>query len=156
MKNVIVTVEKSENNYSACIETLWGCVTTGKTMSELKRNMYEAVEFHLEGMVEDGIAIPEPFNEEYQLVFRFDTECLLTHYKGIFTNSALERMTGINQRQLQRYASGRSRPMKPQQMKIQKALHRLGGFGCLIMLFSISIHLIPKLFPHSIAFIETS
>ena len=58
--------------------------------------------------------------------YHIDTESLLTCYKGIFTNSALERMTGINQRQLQRYASGKSRPMKPQQMKIQKALHRLG------------------------------
>jgi len=127
MKNIIVTVEKSVNNYSACIETLLGCVTTGKTMDELKRNMYEAVEFHLEGMVEDGDDIPEPFKKEYRLVFRFDTENLLTHYKGIITNSALERLTGINQRQLQRYASGKSRPMRPQQMKIQKALHRLGA-----------------------------
>ena len=126
MKNVIVTVEKSENNYSAFIETLLGCVTTGKTMDELKRNMYEAVEFHLEGMAEDGIDIPDPFNEKYRLVFRFDTESLLTHYKGIITNSALERLTGINQRQLQRYATGKTRPMRPQQMKIQKALHRLG------------------------------
>ena len=126
MKNVIVTVEKSENNYSAFIETLLGCVTTGKTMDELRHNMYEAVEFHLEGMIEDGIDIPEPFKGKYRLVFRFDTECLLAHYKGIFTNSALERLTGINQRQLQRYASGKSRPMRPQQIKIQKALHRLG------------------------------
>jgi adenine-specific DNA-methyltransferase len=30
------------------------------------------------------------------------------------------------------------------------------GCGCIIMLFSISIDLIPKLFPHSIAFIEAS
>jgi predicted RNase H-like HicB family nuclease len=126
MNNITVTVEQSENNYSACIEILPGCVTTGKTMSELKRNMYEAVEFHLEGMTEDKIDIPEPFNEEYKLIFRFDTECLLAHYKGIITNSALERLTGINQRQLQRYASGKSRPMRPQQIKIQKALHRLG------------------------------
>jgi hypothetical protein len=95
-------------------------------MEQLKRNMYEAVEFHLEGMAEDKIDIPEPFNSKYHLVFRFDTECLLTHYKGIITSSALERLTGINQRQLQRYASGKSRPMRPQQIKIQKALHRLG------------------------------
>ena len=126
MKNVIVTVEKSENNYSAYIEALLGCVSTGKSFADLKKNIKEAVEFHLEGMIEDGVEIPEPFNKEYQLVFRFDAENLLTHYKGIFTNSALERLTGINQRQLQRYASGKSRPMRPQQMKIQKALHRLG------------------------------
>jgi hypothetical protein len=108
------------------METLLGCVSTGKSFADLKKNMKEAVEFHLEGMIEDGYDIPEPFNKEYQLVFRFDTESLLTHYRGIFTNSALERLTGINQRQLQRYASGKSRPMRPQSMKIQKALHRLG------------------------------
>jgi len=126
MKSVIVTVEMTDNNYSAYIEDLPGCVTTGKTIDELKRNMHEAIEFHLEGMVEDKIDVPDSFNEEYRLVFRFDTKCLLAHYKGIITNSALERLTGINQRQLQRYASGKTIPLRPQQMKIQKALHRLG------------------------------
>ena len=126
MENIVVTVEMGENNYSAYIETLPGCVTTGKSMDELKANMYEAIEGHIEVSREHGDFIPEVFDGEYRLTFRFDAECLLTHYKGIFTNSALERLTGINQRQLQRYATGKSRPMKPQSMKIQKALHRLG------------------------------
>ena len=126
MNNVIVTVEKTENNYSAYMEALPGCVTTGKTMDELKVNMQEAIEGHIDVSREFGDKIPEVFDGEYRLVFRFDTECLLTHYKGIITNSALERLTGINQRQLQRYASGKTRPMRLQQMKIQKALHRLG------------------------------
>jgi len=127
MKNVIVTVEMTDNNYSAHIESLPGCVTTGKSMDEIKTNMQEAIEGHLEVSREFGDKIPVEFEDEYRLVFRFDAESLLSHYKGIFTNSALERLTGINQRQLQRYASGKSRPMRPQQMKIQKALHRLGG-----------------------------
>jgi len=126
MKNVEVIVEMTENNYSAYIEALPGCVTTGKSMNELKANMREAVEAHIELSREYGDRIPEEFEGEYRLTFRFDAESLLTHYKGIFTNSALERLTGINQRQLQRYATGKSRPMRPQSLKIQKALHRLG------------------------------
>ena len=126
MENVVVTVEMTENNYSAFVEALPGCVTTGKNMDEIKANMHEAIEAHIELSREHGDFIPEEFDGGYRLVFRFDTECLLTHYRGIFTNSALERLTGINQRQLQRYASGKSRPMRPQSMKIQKALHRLG------------------------------
>ena len=126
MKDIIVTVEQSENNYSACIEILPGCVTTGKTMEQIKHDMYEAVEGHIEVSREFGDYIPPEFDGEYRLVFRFDTESLLSYYKGIITNSALERLTGINQRQLQRYASGKTRPMRPQQIKIQKALHRLG------------------------------
>ena len=102
MESVAVTVEMTENNYSAYTETLPGCVTTGKSMDELKDNMYDAVEAHIELSREHGDKTPVAFDGEYRLVFRFDSESLLTHYKGIFTNSALERMTGINQRQLQR------------------------------------------------------
>ena len=126
MKNVIVTVELTDNNYSAYIESLPGCVTTGKSINELKANMQEAIDGHLEVSKEFGDSIPDEFTGEYRLIFRFDAESLLNHYKGIFTNSALERLTGINQRQLQRYASGKTRPMKPQAQKIQSALHRLG------------------------------
>lgn len=126
MEKIVVTVELSENNYSAYLENLPGCVSTGKTFDELKNNIREAVEFHLAGMHEDGDDIPEPFTKEYQFVFRFDPQSLLQHYNGIFTNSALERITGINQRQLQRYASGVSKPRRLQADKIENALHRLG------------------------------
>lgn len=126
MVKVVVTVELSENNYSAFLESLPGCASTGKSFDELKRNITEAVEFHLEGMREDGDYIPEPFTKKYQLVFRFDPESLLQHYNGIFTNAALERITGINQRQLQRYASGISKPRRQQAEKIENALHKLG------------------------------
>ena len=50
----------------------------------------------------------------------------MQHYDGIITNAALERITGINQRQLQRYASGVSRPRLKQAKKIEKALHDIG------------------------------
>ena len=126
MENVVVTVELSENNYSAYLEELPGCVSTGKTFDDLKENISEAVAFHLEGMREDGDELPEIFTKEYQFTFHFNPQSLLQRYNGIFTNAALERMTGINQRQLQRYASGASKPLRPQAEKIENALHRLG------------------------------
>jgi len=55
-----VIVEKSENNYGAWAPDLPGCVTTGQTVEETLANMREAIEFHLEGMREDGEPIPEP------------------------------------------------------------------------------------------------
>lgn len=124
MEKVIVTVEMSDNNYAAYLEKLPGCVSTGKTFDELKKHVSEAVEFHLEGMREDGDDIP--FSSDYELVYKFDTESLLKHYSGIFTNASLERLTGINQRQLQRYSSGISRPREIQAHRIQTALHHLG------------------------------
>ena len=124
MEKVLVTVELSDNNYSAYLERLPGCVSVGKTFDELKENIAEAVEFHIEGMLEDGEEVP--FGREYELVFKFDAESLLQHYNGILTNSSLERLTGINQRQLQRYASGASKPRNIQSLRIKRGLHRLG------------------------------
>jgi len=125
MKTVLVTVELTNNNYSAYLEQLPGCVSTGKTFEELQKNMAEAVEFHLEGMREDGDTIP--FDEtDYRLAYQFDSRSLLQHYDGVFTHAALERLTGINQRQLQRYASGISKPRSRQAAKISSALHCLG------------------------------
>jgi predicted RNase H-like HicB family nuclease len=127
MEKIVVTVGMTENNYSAHVKIGDGiAVATGKTFEELKKQMNEAVEFHLEGMREDDDEIPEIFNSEYELVFHFDPESLLMHYNGIFTNASLERLTGINQRQLQRYASGVSKPRPEQANKITNALHDLG------------------------------
>lgn len=61
-----------------------------------------------------------------KLVYRFDTVSLLNYYKGIITNAALERMTGIDQNQLQHYATGLKKPRRPQAKKIEHALHELG------------------------------
>jgi hypothetical protein len=46
-------------------------------------------------------------------------ESLFEYYKGVFTKSALERITGINQRQLQHYSSGLKKPRLAQKQKIQ-------------------------------------
>jgi len=53
-----IVIEKADNNYSAYVPDLPGCVTTGKTIDEVERNIKEAVEFHLEGLKEDGLPIP--------------------------------------------------------------------------------------------------
>ena len=126
MDRVFVTVEVTENNYAAYMEDLPGCTSTGKTFRELKTNITEAVTGHLEVSKEFGDEIPEKFTGQFELVFRFDTQSLLQHYRGIFTNAALQRITGINQRQLQHYATGTSRPRPEQARRIETALHLLG------------------------------
>lgn len=127
MEKVFITVGMTEKNYSAHVEVGDGVVVaTGKIFDELKAQMEEALDFHLEGMREDGESVPMVFESDYELVFQFDPESLLRHYNGIFTNAALERLTGINQKQLQRYATGVSKPRKEQAKKIEIALHNLG------------------------------
>lgn len=54
-----IVIEKAENNYSAYVPDLPGCVATGVTVEETESQIREAIEFHLEGMREDGTAIPQ-------------------------------------------------------------------------------------------------
>lgn len=56
----LVVVEKSPRNYSAYSPDVSGCIATGRTLSETTSNMREALEGHLEVMVEYGDPVPEP------------------------------------------------------------------------------------------------
>jgi predicted RNase H-like HicB family nuclease len=47
-------------NYSACSPDVLGCVATGDTIDEVKREMREALALHLRGMAEDRLPLPEP------------------------------------------------------------------------------------------------
>lgn len=60
MHRFLVITEKANGNYSSCSPDLPGCVATGETREDSKRNMYEAIQFHLEGLREGDLPIPEP------------------------------------------------------------------------------------------------
>jgi predicted RNase H-like HicB family nuclease len=53
-----IVVEKTANNYSAYVPDLPGCVATGNTIEETESQIREAIEFHIEGMIEDGLPVP--------------------------------------------------------------------------------------------------
>jgi len=55
-----VVIEQAGSNYSAYVPDLPGCVATGDTKEEVEREIREAIEFHIEGMREDGLPIPTP------------------------------------------------------------------------------------------------
>ena len=55
-----VVLEKAENNYSAYVPDLPGCVATGSTVEETEYEIREAISFHIEGLREDGLPIPQP------------------------------------------------------------------------------------------------
>lgn len=55
-----VVIEKAEGNYSAYVPDLPGCVATGATIQGVESEIREAIAFHIEGMREDGLPIPEP------------------------------------------------------------------------------------------------
>ena len=59
MYRFLVVIEKANNNYSAYSPDLPGCVATGATHKDAEKNMYEAIEMHIQGLLEDKLPIPE-------------------------------------------------------------------------------------------------
>jgi predicted RNase H-like HicB family nuclease len=55
-----IVIEKADGNYSAYVPDLPGCVATGDTVEETEKSIRQAIGLHLEGMREDGLAIPRP------------------------------------------------------------------------------------------------
>lgn len=60
MSRYLYILEETETGFSAYAPDLRGCVATGETREEVAENMRQAIEFHLEGMREEGYPIPQP------------------------------------------------------------------------------------------------
>ena len=60
MAEYTIIIERAEGNYSAYCPDLPGCIATGSTVEETTQRMKEAIKFHLEGLKDGKIAIPEP------------------------------------------------------------------------------------------------
>ena len=61
--NYVVVYEKSATGWAAYVPDLPGVVTTGGTKAEVRSLILEAIEFHLDGLKEDQLPIPEPSTE---------------------------------------------------------------------------------------------
>jgi len=56
----MVVVEKGANSFGAYVPDLPGCIATGESREEVLNLIREAIEFHIEGLREDGQPIPVP------------------------------------------------------------------------------------------------
>lgn len=110
-------IERSKDAYWAFIPELEGVSGVGETVQEAKQSMLEGLSLQQE--------LGNLSNQAYVITYHFDVESLLNYFKGILTNAAFERLTGINQMQMSHYANGLKKPRKAQRQKIERALHEL-------------------------------
>jgi predicted RNase H-like HicB family nuclease len=59
MRRFLVVIEPTDTGFSAYSPDIPGCVATGTTREETEQNMHEAIQFHVDGLREDRLAIPE-------------------------------------------------------------------------------------------------
>ncbi len=55
-----IVIEKGQENNLAYVRDLLSCVPTGTTVGDTEKNIKEAISFHIDGLKEDGLTIPEP------------------------------------------------------------------------------------------------
>jgi predicted RNase H-like HicB family nuclease len=62
VKNYSIVIEETSTGYSAYSPDLPGCIATGANREEVEANMREAIDFHIEGLKEEGYEVPKPGN----------------------------------------------------------------------------------------------
>lgn len=70
MYKFLVVIEKADRNYSAYSPDLPGCVATGDTREDAERNMFDAIEMHLDGLKEDKLPIPKASSFAHVVVIK--------------------------------------------------------------------------------------
>ena len=123
MKTVRAILSKGPDDFGAWLEDLKGVYGAGETPGEALASLKEAMALYVKHNADAPAWLK---NGTYAMKYKFDAESILNYYKGIFTNAALERITGINQKQIQHYASGIKRPRPAQLKKIETAFRKLG------------------------------
>jgi predicted RNase H-like HicB family nuclease len=124
MKTVRAILSKGADDFGAWLEDIEGVYGAGETPSEALESLKESMALYVKHNADAPVWLK---NGSYRIRYKFDAESILTYYKGIFTNAALERITGINQKQIQHYASGIKKPRPEQLKKIETAFKKLGN-----------------------------
>jgi len=132
METIKVVIEKTKDLYSAYALNAAGIYAGGETVEEVKQSVLDAIVLLKKYNTDEHI--PEILKGEYQIEYQVDVQSFLNYYNQVFTNVALERITGINQKLLHHYATGLKKPREQQRKKIENALHKLGSELLLVQL----------------------
>ncbi|MDR1779679.1 MAG: type II toxin-antitoxin system HicB family antitoxin [Tannerella sp.] len=123
MATLRVTIAKGAENYGAWIDDIPGIYGQGDTVDDAKKDLTDGLKL----FVKYNENVPEILTGEIEYEYRFDMPSFLEYYSHIFSKSALERLTGVNQKQLFHYASGRSKPTEKTVRKIDSAIRQFAG-----------------------------
>jgi len=122
MEKLIIHLGASANHFGAFAENCYGIYGAGNTVQEAKENVLEGLRLFVE---QNRDNLPDILKNKYEIEYHFDTPSFLQYYSNIFAKPALERITGINQKQLVHYISGKRNPRKKTMEKMYSSIHRL-------------------------------
>lgn len=120
-KKLIMTISASKDSFAACSENCEGIWAAGDTVDECKVDVQKAIDTIKKNIPEN--LWPEPIKGEFVVEWKYDTESFMLYYGSMLSLAGMERITGINQKQLWAYMHGRRKPREAHKKRISKALH---------------------------------
>jgi hypothetical protein len=119
---VKVVVERGRDNlfnvFMDCHDYDFGLAGYGSTLQEAMQDFHSSYDEEKKLCAEEGKTIPD-----FEFEIRYDVSAFLSIYSGFLSKPGLEKITGINQKQLWNYASGRRKPRPNTVRKIEKNMY---------------------------------
>jgi len=125
MEIVKIVIERTDDLFSGYAENVEGVYVGGESVEETKKSVEDAIRLLKEYNTSENI--PDILKNEYEIEYSYDIQSFFDYYKRLFNNPALEKLTGINQKQLHHYATGHRKPRTESIKKLEDALHKLGA-----------------------------
>lgn len=122
MEKIVMIIEKSKDLYCAYSDNCDGIYAAGETLEEAKADALEAIRLIKKNLPEERW--PEQIKGEFEIEWKFDVPSFLEYYGGIMSLAGMEKMTGINQKQLSNYLNRRAVPRRKQADRIITGMHR--------------------------------
>lgn len=119
-----IVIEKTKSRYTSYAENVPGINGSGSSAEEAIQSALNMIEILKKVK---STQAPLIIKKKYSISYLFDASSMLNYYSKIFTNAALERMTGIHQKQIQHYTSGLKKPRSAQAKKFEDAFRQLGN-----------------------------
>jgi predicted RNase H-like HicB family nuclease len=125
MKQIKIVVEKTRDHFSSYVENIPGIYGGGQSAEEAIQSAVRALDLLKKNNRSNHV--PPVLKGKYEFSYQFDPSSMLNYYRKFFTNAALERLTGIHQKQIQHYTSGMKKPRSAQAKKFEEAFRQLGN-----------------------------
>lgn len=124
MKVTVIIERGADGTFGAYIaddNLPFGAIGDGNTVAETIEDFKNSIKEMQEYYAEEGKVFPE-----LEFEYKYDTASFLQQYAYAFTLAGLERITGVNQKQLSHYINGIRKPSKTTIEKIESRLHAFG------------------------------
>ena len=115
-------IEKTDDHFDAFSDNCDGIYAAGNSVDAVKADTLEAISLIKKNLPEEQW--PEEIKGDFEIEWKLDTQSFLEYYSKYMSLAGMERVTGINQKQLSNYLNKRAVPRKKQSERIINGIHK--------------------------------